>query len=237
MIEHYEDVFPPLLEKKKAQAERVMPYRKRTALVDQRISRSDLGKDFDPQELLAQQQQAQRASLDGKHSSVEGKRQGLAQIPALDIPAAPEAQDGDDFKTPMGTPAVEGANPVASAPIVASPAVASPPVATIPIATPPAASPAAAAPPATPSAPVASESSPVDATTSGRTTPSRSSVHSIAADDVVIAASGGGLKRNTSSEASRLRGPKGARGPRPAPGHSQRGSVSKIAAQFENGGK
>lgn len=217
MIEHYEDVFPPLLEKKKQQAERVMPYRKRTVLVDQRISRSDLARDFDPQELLAQQ--AKRASLDGRRSPTKAPAVEIP-VPAVAEPEAlPVSPAGDEFKTPLGTPAAEPANPV---PVVA--------------ATPPPA-PAPAVPAAVPA-----ETSPVDAPASGRTTPSRSSVHSATgpAPDEVIAPAAGGLKRNTSSEASRLRGPKGARGPRPAPGHaghSQRGSVSKIAAQFENGAK
>lgn len=223
MIEHYDDVFPSLLEKKKAQADRVLPYRKRTALVDQRISRSDLARDVDPQELLAQQAQQKRGSLG---SPVK------ATMPAVEIPSL--EPEGEEFKTPLGTPAVEPSSPLA-APSVPTSIPSSIPT-SVPVASPVAASPVSpvAAIPAV--SPVAVES-PVEppAPTSGRTTPSRSSVHSVQADDVI--APGGGLKRNTSSEASRLRGPKGARGPRPAPGHGQRGSVSKIAAQFENGGK
>lgn len=222
MVEHYDDVFPALLEKKKAQADRVMPYRKRTALVDQRISRSDLAKDFDPQELLAQQ--AKRASLGSPTKPTApvlttqvAEPEGLAASPV-----EPE------FKTPLGTPGEAGPPPMISpesSPV--SPATTLPPVSAAPA-------------PAPAPAPVAEKTeSPIEAT-SGRTTPSRNSVHSTAAADEIIAPApgAGGLKRNTSSEASRLRGPKGARGPRPAPGHgSQRGSVSKIAAQFENGGK
>lgn len=216
MIAHYDDVFPALLEKKKQQADRVLPYRKRTALVDQRISRSDLARDVDPQELLAQQAQQKRGSLG---SPVK------ATMPAVEIPSL--EPEGEEFKTPLGTPAVEPSSPLAAA----APSV--PP--TIPSSAP------VASPVASPVSPITAPSVPVEspveppAPTSGRTTPSRSSVHSVQADDVI--APGGGLKRNTSSEASRLRGPKGARGPRPAPGHGQRGSVSKIAAQFENGGK
>lgn len=220
MIEHYEDVFPPLLEKKKQQADRVLPYRKRTALVDERISRSDLSKDFDPQELLAQQNKQKHSSQEGglapvlsspETSQIEIPKRESSAMPEVALaadnvpvasPLATTSPLADDFKTPLNTPPNEPlANPIATTP-----------------------------------APAAESSiEPVAPTASGRTTPSRSSVHSVV--DEAFSAPGTGLKRNTSSETSRLRGPKGARGPRPAPGHSSRGSVSKIAAQFENGGK
>lgn len=55
LINHYSSVFPPLLEKKKAESDRVMPVRKRTVLVDQRISRSRLSAETDPRELVEHQ--------------------------------------------------------------------------------------------------------------------------------------------------------------------------------------
>lgn len=59
LITLYSAVFPPLIEKKRAEADRVMPVRKRTALVDQRISRSRLGSEQDAQVLLERQHQLQ----------------------------------------------------------------------------------------------------------------------------------------------------------------------------------
>ena len=55
LINLYSTVFPPLIEKKKVESDRIMPVRKRTVLVDQRISRSRLGAETDPRELLEQQ--------------------------------------------------------------------------------------------------------------------------------------------------------------------------------------
>nr|XP_019009105.1 GTPase activating protein [Kwoniella pini CBS 10737]OCF47886.1 GTPase activating protein [Kwoniella pini CBS 10737] len=63
LIHHYSALFPSLIEKKKKEADRVMPVRKRTALVDQRISRSSLsGADKDPQHLLELQHALQHPS-------------------------------------------------------------------------------------------------------------------------------------------------------------------------------
>ncbi|RYE99415.1 MAG: hypothetical protein EOO77_35585 [Oxalobacteraceae bacterium] len=55
MITLYSQIFPPLVDKKKEEKERVMPVRKRTALVDQRISRSRLSSETSPQDLLEAQ--------------------------------------------------------------------------------------------------------------------------------------------------------------------------------------
>jgi hypothetical protein len=83
------------------------------------------------------------------------------------------------------------------------------------------------------------------ANNSGRASPGSPISRSSAAGDEPTAggpAPVAGLRRNMSNEGSRLRGPKGARGPRPVPGssassgghgHSSRGSVSAMAAQFE----
>lgn len=55
LISLYSQIFPTLVEKKKEEKERVMPVRKRTALVDQRISRSRMSGEMNPQELLEAQ--------------------------------------------------------------------------------------------------------------------------------------------------------------------------------------
>lgn len=59
LLNLYTSVFPSLLEKKQKDADRVMPVRKRTVLVDQRISRSRLSAEPDPQALLEQQRALQ----------------------------------------------------------------------------------------------------------------------------------------------------------------------------------
>jgi hypothetical protein len=55
LITLYSQIFPPLVDRKKEEKERVMPVRKRTALVDQRISRSRLSSETNPQDLLEAQ--------------------------------------------------------------------------------------------------------------------------------------------------------------------------------------
>jgi hypothetical protein len=55
LIHLYSEILPPLVERKKRESERVMPTRKRTTIVDQRISRSSLTDGADPQELLGLQ--------------------------------------------------------------------------------------------------------------------------------------------------------------------------------------
>lgn len=62
LIRHYTALFPPLVEKLKAETDRPMPVKKRTALIDQRVSRSSLGKDVDPQHLLELQRAQMRAT-------------------------------------------------------------------------------------------------------------------------------------------------------------------------------
>ena len=41
LVNHYTDVLPPTISKKKADTERKVPLRKRTALIDMRMSRQD----------------------------------------------------------------------------------------------------------------------------------------------------------------------------------------------------
>lgn len=62
LISLYSAVLPPLVEKKKKDADRVMPVRKRTVLVDQRISRRNISEDDDTRELLERQMALQHPS-------------------------------------------------------------------------------------------------------------------------------------------------------------------------------
>ncbi|KAK4684344.1 hypothetical protein P7C73_g5840, partial [Tremellales sp. Uapishka_1] len=156
LITLYSSVFPPLVEKKKKDVDRVMPVRKRTALVDQRISRSRLSYEQDPQEVLASGLGTSRPVIEEPEPVEQGKRKEKEKEMVNVVPPTPE-QPSDER-------------------MVESPVV------------------------------------PMDGAGDGAT----------------------GLKRAASGETSRLRGPRGARGPRPAPGrivsHSNAPSMGSIAS-------
>ncbi|KAF8584019.1 hypothetical protein K439DRAFT_1653298 [Ramaria rubella] len=64
LVKHYADILPKVITQKKRESlERPMPIRKRTKMVDQRLSRSRLSFAADPQQLLAAQHAAQRGPL------------------------------------------------------------------------------------------------------------------------------------------------------------------------------
>ncbi|KAL7424901.1 Rho-GTPase-activating protein 8 [Cryptotrichosporon argae] len=232
LVRHYDGVFPALLDKKKKEADRIMPVRKRTALVDQRMSRSKLEHDLaeadEQPHTSAKTQAAALALFNAGFADVSPvvttdhlAALGLGPAPSSDgvkvVPPTPEANE----KTGNG---------------IDRPALA----------------------------------------TTGHSAPATRSATPVK-DDEVLGAGAAGVKRATSSEASRLRGPRSARGPRPAGGrapshgggsisitsslgkdedgpgserpkspvaaelarfsHSHRGSVSAIAAQFEGAKK
>ncbi|ODO07026.1 hypothetical protein I350_04393 [Cryptococcus amylolentus CBS 6273] len=279
LINHYPALFPPLLHKLKTEsAERPMPVKKRTALVDQRISRSSLGSDQDPGHLM-ELQRAQMRSVSPAPGAGAGAGAGARpkDLPPVHIPAV---QAGSPFSVPAPPPKPEPSTP--TPPLSSKPAAN--PVSALGLGTPiaakqkqgPAAAdsdedeplvppsfdkdepfippvPAQAAKPSissrTPVRPTAQESDedepfipPTVATQAP--TPQRISTHSARSGsrDTSRAASpaplsavsgvskteddgvqGGTLKRGASSDTSRLRGPRAARGPRPAPGS---GSIS-----------
>ncbi|ODO00626.1 GTPase activating protein [Cryptococcus wingfieldii CBS 7118] len=102
LINHYRTLFPPLLHKLKTEsAERTMPVKKRTALVDQRISRSSLGSDQDPGHLM-ELQRAQMRSV----SPAPGAR--TKDLPPVHIPAV---QAGSPFSVPAPPPKAEPSTP------------------------------------------------------------------------------------------------------------------------------
>ncbi|CAK9784874.1 hypothetical protein CC85DRAFT_257483 [Cutaneotrichosporon oleaginosum] len=244
LLEHYSNVFPKLLEEKRNQQERVMPVRKRTALVDQRISRSSLGGNTDPQAVLLQQQRA-------AHGEAPQQPGAPAGPSASDVGQQIPPSSGPPIR-PVPVPAPVSSSAPAAAPSVAPTAAPAnlgygPP----PMASPPGSDdesgrpPHMISPPDSPiggaaQLPVTSVVPPTPATERPATpvragTPQgRTSSPSKAEDEPVALGSSGSLKRNTSSETSRLRGPRGARGPRPPGGHASRGSVNALAAQFEN---
>lgn len=224
-----------------------MPVKKRTALVDQRVSRSSLGKDVDPQHLLELQRAQMRAT---SPSSKGGKDLPPIQqpqvVPTTPSPAPALAATADSTVNPVSAlgfgPAIETKKGEEEAgsdedePFI-------PPSDTQPntcTPTPPPVSHrssvhsvhsvrAARSEGKTDLAPVA---------TSRTTSPISPAATSVSKDtkqiqqgeqapggadgDIVISSGGsaGGLKRGVSGESSRLRGPRAARGPRPAPGRA-----------------
>lgn len=249
LIRHYTALFPPLVEKLKAETDRPMPVKKRTALVDQRVSRSSLGKDVDPQHLLELQRAQMRAT---SPASKGGKDLPPIQqpqvVPTTPSPAPALAATADSAANPVSAlgfgPAIETKKGEEEAgsdedePFI-------PPSDTQPNAS-------------TPSNPLASHRSsvhsvhsvratrsegktdPAPAATSRTTSPISPAATSVSKDtkqvqeseqaaaaapadgDIVISSGGSaaGLKRGVSGESSRLRGPRAARGPRPAPGRA-----------------
>ncbi|WVF68680.1 hypothetical protein IAT40_003452 [Kwoniella sp. CBS 6097] len=83
LINHYTALFPPLVEKKKRESDRVMPVRKRTALVDQRISRSSLSGEKDPQHLLELQHAMQHPARGSSAGSSPSSATNAPQLPSL----------------------------------------------------------------------------------------------------------------------------------------------------------
>lgn len=210
LIEHYDQVFPALLEKKKVQVDRPMPHRKRTALVDQRISRSRLdqsGASLNPQELLTEQVRA-----------TAPRPESIPQAP----PAIHTGVTLTDGPAPAGVTLSDG-----------------PPKFVSPPQSPTESTPRAASPISPAKAPVDDGAADSDDDEPAFEPPSETPSATLPA--LAAAAAGGdealttaaGLKRSGSQETSRLRGPRGARGPRPSASHVKSGSVSKMAQQFE----
>jgi hypothetical protein len=200
LITLYSQIFPPLVDKKKEEKERVMPVRKRTALVDQRISRSRLSGETNPQDLL----EAQHA--------LTNPRRPISPIPENKVlpdpsPSVNALGLGDPAKTEIDQPqylAQEVETPIETRPSETIP----------PLATPVAPIPSGDAPP--------SFAEPNDSGDEGdggfedaasATMQYLASVGDAPEDQPVAGAAAGtgisGLKRAGSGETSRLRGPRG----------------------------
>ncbi|WVQ79532.1 hypothetical protein IAT38_001631 [Cryptococcus sp. DSM 104549] len=277
LITHYTALFPALVEKKRKESERIMPVRKRTQLVDQRVSRSSLGSDQDPQHLMElQRAQIQRGASPappsaGKRDSAQsavGKRESIqsarsarsitspppsASAPA---PALAPASQAAPVQTPKPVPAgsasalgfgpppdlkmAEPADSDEDEPFVppggASQAAPAPAPAIAPTRTslyddkpklPELGAPAEAV------APLSGTATPTPASTAAAATAGgKKEGEQVEGENGVIAEGAAGLKRGVSGEQSRLRGPRGARGPRPAGGrttsHAASASVSTV---------
>ena len=81
LLKHYDVLIPPTLAKKKRESERKAPVRKRTALVDMRLSRSRINIGADTRQLLAAQQIAQNPSLAPK--SVKSPELSSVPLPTV----------------------------------------------------------------------------------------------------------------------------------------------------------
>jgi len=198
LITFYSQIFPPLVDKKKKETGRIMPVRKRTVLVDQRISRSRLSGDADPRNLLEAQHALQNPPRKGAPSIPEAGAPPTASALGL---SEPVHEEPDEEKEPPFVP---------------------------PSFAPPSIEPAEADRPPGFAPPSFAEPNDSDDEGGERedispTAQYLASVEQSVEDTPVVpqpAATGAaaGLKRNVSGEAGRLRGPRGARGPRPAPG-------------------
>jgi hypothetical protein len=95
LLHLYTDLLPPLVERKKRESERVMPTRKRTAIVDQRISRTSLTDGANPQELLELQHAKQNPV---REASPE-------RVPSLPVAPTTEEQQDDSSRSETPDPA------------------------------------------------------------------------------------------------------------------------------------
>nr|XP_019043257.1 hypothetical protein I302_07831 [Kwoniella bestiolae CBS 10118]OCF22187.1 hypothetical protein I302_07831 [Kwoniella bestiolae CBS 10118] len=257
LINHYSALFPSLIEKKKKEADRIMPVRKRTALVDQRISRSSLSGEQDPQHLLEIQhslQHPQRAVSPSPTSKNNGpphlgsalgfgppldefNRNEGRKSPLPDIGKGKGKEKEDAFVPPAPAPQPE---PSIAPPILQERDEDRPPMFKEPDSDSGPTTPTEGfVPPTTTYQPQSSNtrsSTPTESFIPPSATeiraPTPPIVKDIAAEDGVVGGGSGGLKRATSGEASRLRGPRGARGPRPAGGRvpSHTGGAPSITS-------
>lgn len=88
LITLYHQIFPALVEKKKKEADRVMPIRKRTALVDQRISRSRLSGETNVHDLLEAQHAKQNPKLRNAVPEQEDEKTGSEASGSAPAPPA-----------------------------------------------------------------------------------------------------------------------------------------------------
>ncbi|WVN86968.1 uncharacterized protein L203_102143 [Cryptococcus depauperatus CBS 7841] len=217
IITHYSTLLPSLNEKLLKETDRPMPVKKRTALVDQRISRSSLGADHDLSELLELQKERIRAVSPAPRHKELPLIQPQTPSPSSAVVPAPL------ISTSQST------NPVSALGLDA------------PITDSKQEDHAAGSDEDEPFVPPTSVGAPANVPSSATQRSSILSTHSTKSDDkhsvpadyvsasapkedvkendTVVASPAGGLKRGISGDTSRLRGPRAARGPRPVPGH------------------
>ena len=82
LLQHYADIIPPTISKKKRESDRKGPIRKRTAPVDMRMSRSRLSVGADPREIL-------EAQMVAKNPAMKRAASPAPPVPPLPAVAAP----------------------------------------------------------------------------------------------------------------------------------------------------
>ncbi|TFK51765.1 hypothetical protein OE88DRAFT_1658375 [Heliocybe sulcata] len=253
LVNHYSEILPPTIAKKKRESERKIPLRKRTAPMDMRMSRSRISVSASASELLAVQE---RAKKQGEPlPPVPGADKSPAPPPAPEPqskPAAPEsiAPSETSHESASINTAETAATTVEDPDVPPRPAFKEPPpedddlpprpnfkepppeddeVPPRPNFTEP--------PPEddekVPSAAVIDATSPTKASSpqipspaSGGRSPSHTS-RAASPEDQPLTTGKASLSRNTSNDASRVRGPRSTRGPR-----TQGGSVSAIVSNL-----
>ncbi|KAG8834562.1 hypothetical protein FRC17_008396 [Serendipita sp. 399] len=187
LLKHYEAVLPPTIEKKKRESDKPLPIRKRTTLVDQRINRRSAG--ADPKQLLevreAQIRQPSPARVDAAKAARVPSSKADSDLPPRPKFTSPPPESEDLPPRPkFASPPPESDDPKTSAP---APVVVQP------------ATPERSGSPASPKQPGS---------------PLSDDLKSPTAEDKSLASDGSTLARSGSGEASRVRRPGGARGPR-----------------------
>ncbi|EGN96599.1 hypothetical protein SERLA73DRAFT_170049 [Serpula lacrymans var. lacrymans S7.3] len=96
LVKNYTDILPPTIEKKKREAERRIPVRKRTAPIDMRMSRSRISVGGPTREIIAAQQAAQKMAVEKvsqpftlEVSSEVSQPHSLPQVPVSSKPESP----------------------------------------------------------------------------------------------------------------------------------------------------
>lgn len=117
LLNNYDAILPPTINRKKRESERKVPIRKRTAPIDMRLSRSRISLGADTQQLLAAQQIAQNPSLGKSVKSPE--LPGLPLPPVISRASAPTLPPPPPpFVPPPPPPVVETFSPPPPPPVV-----------------------------------------------------------------------------------------------------------------------
>lgn len=112
LIQHYDRLLPPTLAKKKRESERKIPQRKRTAMVDMRMRRSNIGEVSDLKEAIIQQNT--RRTGPGSRSSISTTTGPPESVKALihgqdnksNLPSILRAGGGATSASPVPPPPV-----------------------------------------------------------------------------------------------------------------------------------
>ena len=220
LIAHHQEILPPIISQKKRESDtRPLPQRKRTRPVDIRMSRSRLSVGADPRKLLEAQLEAK--GMRSRNASPEKDR--VPPVPTLPTALAEkttkDAEGLEEVPTPKAVTFADGNAKPEDSDLPPRPVFAEPPAedekSSDVIISPP-------SPAISPTEEVAAgdASSPQSASGSEEPTGGSSS-----------------LKRSSSGEASRVRGPRTARGPRPpGPTHTASKTNANDYAPRKHGG-